>query len=99
MQTENSSTFKIGSIEIVWHRALGNRYEDRDITITENGIEKYIEVKATKDSEQIDSTLFLSYNEWSLMKKSNDRYYLARVFNGHNPTQVTFVKIENSEPF
>ena len=98
VQTDNSSTFKTSSIEIVWHRALGNRYEDRDITITENGIEKYIEVKATKDNEQTDSTLFLSYNEWSLMKKSNNRYYLARVFNGDNPTQVTFVKMEKSEP-
>lgn len=97
VQTENSSTFKTSSIEIVWHRALGNRYEDRDITITEKGVEKYIEVKATIDNEQTDNTLFLSYNEWSLMKKSNDRYYIARVFNGHNPTQVTFLKMEKIE--
>lgn len=98
VQTENSSTFKTSSIEIIWHRALGNRYENRDITITEKGIEKYIEVKATKDSEQTDSTLFLSYKEWNLMKNSNDRYYIARVFNGHNPTQVTFVKMEKTKP-
>ncbi len=98
VQTESASTFKTSSVEIVWHRALGNRYENRDITITEKGVEKYIEVKATKDNEQTDSTLFLSYNEWSLMKKSNDRYYIARVFNGNNPTQVTFVKMENTEP-
>ena len=98
IKTESASTFKTSSVEIVWHRALGNRYEDRDITITEKGSEKYIEVKATKDSEQTDSTLFLSYNEWSLMKRSTDRYYIARVFNGHNPTQVIFVKMEKTEP-
>jgi len=98
IQTESTSTFKTSSVEIIWHRALGNRYEDRDITITEKGIEKYIEVKATKDSEQTDSTLFLSFNEWSLMKRSTDRYFIARVFNGHNPTQVTFVKMERTEP-
>jgi len=98
IKTESASTFKTSSVEIVWHRALGNRYADRDITITEKGIEKYIEVKATKDSEQTDSTLFLSYNEWSLMKRSTDKYFLARVFNGHNPTQVTFVKMERTEP-
>lgn len=98
IQAESASTFRMSSVEIIWHRALGNRYEDRDMTITEKGVEKYIEVKATKDSEQTDSTLFLSYNEWSLMKRSTDRYFIARVFNGHKPTQVTFVKMERTEP-
>jgi hypothetical protein len=96
--TENSSTFKTSCVEIIWHRALGNRFEDRDITISEKGIEKYIEVKATKDNEQTDSTLFLSFNEWSLMKRSDDRYFIARVFDGFNPTQVTFIKMERTEP-
>jgi hypothetical protein len=94
VQVETSSIFKTSSITILWHRALGDRYENRDITITELGIEKYIEVKATKDTEQTDSTLFLSYNEWSLMKSSADRYYVARVFNGTNPTEVTYIKME-----
>jgi hypothetical protein len=98
IQIESASTFKTSKMEIIWHRAMGNLYEDRDITITENGIEKYIEVKATKDSEQTDSTLFFSFNEWSLMKRSADKYFIARVFNGHKPTQVIFVKMERIEP-
>jgi hypothetical protein len=97
VEIENSSTFKTQSVEIIWHRATGKCYEDRDITIIEKGKEKYIEVKTTKESEKSDSTLYLSYNEWTLMKNSKNCYFVARVFDGNNPNQVTFVKMDKTE--
>jgi hypothetical protein len=97
VEIENLSTFRTQSVEIIWHRATSNCYEDRDITIIEKGKEKYIEVKTTKESEKSDSTLYLSYNEWTLMKNSKNCYFIARVFDGNNPNQVTFVKMDKTE--
>lgn len=94
VQVNNPSTFKTHSVEITWHRAAGNRYSNRDITVIENGFEKYFEVKSTVEKESVDNVLFWSFNEWSLMKESKNRYFMARVFNGSNPQEVTFVKMD-----
>ena len=97
IEIQSASTFKTQNVEIIWHRMAGNTYENRDITVAENGREKYFEVKATIQNENVDSTLFLSYNEWSLMKESKNRYFIARVFNGNNPNKVIFVKMDKLE--
>jgi len=92
---ESTSEFQTESAKIVWHRAKGDLYEDKDMTITENSVTKYIEVKATKPT---DYNLYLSFNEWTLMKESQDHcYFVARVFNANEPSEITFIEMNKVE--
>jgi hypothetical protein len=93
--TENNYSFEIADVKILWHNAAQESFKDKDFTITENGIEKYIEVKSTQESQSNTTQIFFSTNEWGLMKGSKSRYFLARVFESLDPKNIVFVDMQH----
>lgn len=89
--------YKGTNAQIIWHRQAGQTYHHCDFTITENGKETFVEVKATISAD--DTTIYLSPAEWELMLNSPQRYILARVFNANNPSEVIWVNMNNLGKF
>jgi hypothetical protein len=81
-----------GYSDIVWENESGESGKPYDFKATENGKQKFIEVKGTPSSKK--DLVYLSPNEWNLMFEQKDNYILIRVYNAGN-LNVSPVIIEN----
>lgn len=69
---------------IVWENAKGESGKPYDFKISENGIEKFIEVKGTPSSDK--GLFYLSNNEYNLMVEKGENYFIIRVYDAGEPT-------------
>lgn len=91
---EEEGWFKMEDVEIIWNAKQGDKYANHDITIIENGEEKFVEVKSSVEKEDENCYLLFTFSEWQLMKESSGRYYVARVFNSQSPDEIVFVEMK-----
>jgi hypothetical protein len=84
------------SIDVIWYnKDVGfskDLMRDHDIKIIKNGVERYIEVKATKSTES--KSITLTGSEWRRMIDARDRYRIFRVYNVDS-SNYFFHKIKN----
>ncbi len=78
--------------DVVWNNEREESYLDHDITLTENGTARLIEVKGTPSSSK--EVFPISLNEWKLMFSIGDKYSIYRVFNAGKPN-ANYIAIDN----
>lgn len=91
---EDDGWFETDQVKIIWHAKRGYENANHDIKIEEKGEVKFIEVKSTIGDVGSDCNIYFSWQEWSLMCESMGKYFIARVFNSENPSEITFVKMQ-----
>lgn len=77
-----------------WLRQVGEKYADHDIEVVRNGKTILIEVKSTTWGEEYGTDFSISKNEWDLLRKTTNDYFIARVFNARNAAYVKWLKVE-----
>ncbi len=71
-------SFQTDSISIKWEDENGESHLPHDILLIENGIKRYIEVKATRSMNQ--HTFLMSMNQMKAILQNGDNYHIYRVY-------------------
>lgn len=101
--------FKIKDIEIIWNNREQESGKDHDFKIINEykyiknnksyiiRSDYFIEVKSTTTNENDIRNIpfYFSINEWNLMDRSDNNYYIARVFNARTKPSMKLIKFQD----